>query len=75
MSCRRHCGYGRLRHRPTRYWGILKWPSLGEFGWPPGRQPIAAARSGADARDMAQSRDADDARLRLDSEVSTADRF
>ena len=20
----------------TRYWGILKWPSLGEFGWPPG---------------------------------------
>jgi hypothetical protein len=18
------------------YWGILKWPSLGEFGWPPG---------------------------------------
>jgi nucleoside-diphosphate-sugar epimerase len=36
MSCRRHCGYRRLQHRPTRYWGILKWPSLGEFGWPPG---------------------------------------
>src|SRR5258706_12563045 len=36
MSCRRHCGYRRLRHRLTGYWGILKWPSLGEFGWPPG---------------------------------------
>ena len=36
MSCRRRSGYRRLLHRPTAYWGILKWPSLGEFGWPPG---------------------------------------
>ena len=26
----------RLLHWLTAYWGILKWPSLGEFGWPPG---------------------------------------
>jgi hypothetical protein len=25
-----------LLHRLSLYWGILKWPSLGEFGWPPG---------------------------------------
>ena len=36
MSCRRRSGYRRLLPRPTAYWGILKWPSLGEFGWPPG---------------------------------------
>ncbi len=36
MSCRRRSGYSRLVHRLTAYWGILKWPSLGEFGWPPG---------------------------------------
>ena len=23
-------------HWLSLYWGILKWPSLGEFGWPPG---------------------------------------
>ena len=37
MSCRRRSGYRRLVHRLTAYWGILKWPSLGEFGWPPGQ--------------------------------------
>ena len=27
----------RWRQPPmVSYWGILKWPSLGEFGWPPG---------------------------------------
>jgi len=36
MSCRLRRGYRRLVQRLTAYWGILKWPSLGEFGWPPG---------------------------------------
>lgn len=38
-----HCGYctsGRENlcdeAQFTACWGILKWPSLGEFGWPPG---------------------------------------
>lgn len=37
MSCRRRReARRRLRRRYVLSWGILKWPSLGEFGWPPG---------------------------------------
>ena len=44
MSCRRRGGYRRSVHRLTACWGILKWPSLGEFGWPPGKRIFAATR-------------------------------
>jgi len=35
-------------------WGILKWPSLGDFGWPPGASLLADEARGVDVRTTAE---------------------
>jgi len=44
------CPPARRRRQPpmVSYWGILKWPSLGEFGWPPGRTLANIGNHGLD---------------------------
>ena len=42
MSCRRRNSPRRLHRRYVLRWGNLKWPRLGEFGWPPGIGDLAS---------------------------------
>ncbi|MGH6628911.1 MAG: hypothetical protein ACREB3_04185 [Burkholderiales bacterium] len=50
MSCRRREYRRRLHCCYALNWGILKWPQLGDFGWPPGDVRKALADAGVRER-------------------------